>query len=323
MHASPPRRPDASDLIARPQDSILAEVRAARFRHGVRCPRCGCERVKRHGTFSGRERHYCRGCHRTFSDLTGTPAAYSKRLIEWPAFCRCFAASLSVRRSAVVVGVHTTTSFRWRHRLLDHARSCDDQMLSGRVELHTRWFAYSEKGRRRLERPARRSGARLFTPDAARGVDVVFACDERDVAVSALTPGYSTGAGVPSWKLESSLAARFSSDATLTAASRVMLGPARLVARRLRLLFDERLPGSTLDPLQAGPASPLRGVRAYVARFLYWLWRFRGVATRYLPNYLMWHRLLDGVPLRLVALRAMQWPLSVFPERAGDSPGVT
>jgi hypothetical protein len=37
----------------------------------------------------------------------------------------------------------------------------------------------------------------------------------------------------------------------------------------------------------------IQNVNAYDSRLKGWMFRFRGVATRYLPNYLGWHRMLD------------------------------
>ena len=38
----------------------------------------------------------------------------------------------------------------------------------------------------------------------------------------------------------------------------------------------------------------VQNVNAYHQRFKVWLQRFRGVASRYLPNYLGWHWALEG-----------------------------
>jgi len=42
---------------------------------------------------------------------------------------------------------------------------------------------------------------------------------------------------------------------------------------------------------------------------LSWIRRFRGVSTKYLANYLMWHRAVD-VPYRLgIERNVLRWPL--------------
>jgi hypothetical protein len=51
-------------------------------------------------------------------------------------------------------------------------------------------------------------------------------------------------------------------------------------------------------------------VREYRMRLYRWLKPFRGVATKYLPNYLAWHLAIDR-PLRnnMTAL-TLRWPLA-------------
>jgi hypothetical protein len=44
----------------------------------------------------------------------------------------------------------------------------------------------------------------------------------------------------------------------------------------------------------AAGAIHVQNVNAYHQRLRQWLSRFRGVASRYLPNYLGWHRTLDS-----------------------------
>jgi hypothetical protein len=53
----------------------------------------------------------------------------------------------------------------------------------------------------------------------------------------------------------------------------------------------------------------VRNAQSYGRRFKTWLRRFRGVSTRYLGNYLAWHRALDR-PERLALKNVvLRWPL--------------
>jgi hypothetical protein len=50
-------------------------------------------------------------------------------------------------------------------------------------------------------------------------------------------------------------------------------------------------------------------VTHYASRFRHWLLRFCGVATRYLVNYLGWHRLIDRSLTIQPEVAAMWWPV--------------
>ena len=82
------------------------------------CPDCQSTRIWRWGFKDGVQRFRCKDCGRTFNALTGTPLARLKRLDAWLAYCDALIAGLSVRKAALVVGVHKNTAFRWRHRML-------------------------------------------------------------------------------------------------------------------------------------------------------------------------------------------------------------
>lgn len=169
------------------RDALLNAVRMARFSHGLRCPRCGMGEVQRWGGFSGRQRYRCRCCLRTFSDLTGTPAAYRKKIALWVRYAGCLAESMSVRSAARALGIDPSTAFRWRHALLGQLAGRRAESLAGHIELGWVRFAYSQKGQRALDRPARHRGlapGREFLPPR---VSVAALCDRLGHAVTALS----------------------------------------------------------------------------------------------------------------------------------------
>jgi hypothetical protein len=75
--------------------------------------------------------------------------------------------------------------------------------------------------------------------------------------------------------------------------------------------FARRLKGSFHDARRAQPDSfaHVGTAQAYVVRLEEWMTRFRGVATRYLPNYLAWHRTVDRAWRQRTAAQMLRWPL--------------
>lgn len=246
------------------------------LRHGPHrppCPHCAHPRVHRWGGFAGRQRYRCVACRRTFSDFTGTPLAALKHIDAWPAFCRCALESRTVRDTALRIGVHKDTAFRWRHRLLAALDASDTAPLRATVTFGETWFPYSEKGRRPPERPAR-------SPESPTPVWVVVARDGAGRTASGvvgLRRPTATDLGL-------ALGARLSAATTL-ASPAGPYGAAGLLAVRLGLRYHR--PGSWTAEVQA--------LRAYTRALRRWSARFRGIATRYLAHYLAWHRFLDLV----------------------------
>lgn len=256
----------------------ISRFRRVRFPGGrPHCLYCATPRVQRWGCFSGRQRYRCTACGRTFSDFTGTPLAHLKLLDRWPAFCDCILASLTVRHAARLLDVNKDTAFRWRHRLLGALGASDTTTLRSNVVLQETWFAHSEKGSRHLDRPAR--SRRALHRSEITAVWVQIARDPAGRTASGVVGPRRPGPH----DLEALLIPRLHPDAELVSAIGYYGAPARMADRTGH--SHRRVPHH--DP-------ELSPIRAYVLHLHRWIRRFRGVATRYLDNYLAWHRLLTG-----------------------------
>lgn len=261
-------------------------IRSARFGSGLFCPRCGHRRVQRWGSFqcrSGRRHRYrCIGCGRTFSDFTGSPLAYLKLPEVWREFCDIALGAATIRRAARMLSIHTSTAFRWRHRLLNRLLATERVALGGEVSLDLEWLPFSAKGARQLERAPRR---RVFEGLSFETtvVWIVVACAENG----------------------SSFATRLGTQTPTSSRIHAVLDSrvdrrARLVAPRNRQIPFAPIAAALGISLDVGPSHAVwrssrcgaEPSRLYMVRVRRWLRRFRGVASRYLDGYLVWFRAL-------------------------------
>jgi transposase-like protein len=261
--------------------------RRLRFAEDLACPRCRSTRICRWGRFGWRRRYRCSGCRRTFSDFTGTPLAYLKRVDLWEPHARLALQSTTIRAAALRLGVHPTTTFRWRHRLLAGLHGTDRGRLTGRISVDLTYVAHSEKGSRSLTRPARRRGFRGFSWQGPVAW-VLAATDDL---------GRSTGSCVGPRQprideLVEALASHVAGGSTLLAQPN-RRGVLARTAGRLGLAFEDEL----ALPLHVGHRARPEHARVYLFRWKAWMRRFRGVATKYLDRYLVWFRLLERVRL--------------------------
>ncbi len=250
--------------------------RRLRFaRRSPPCVHCGASRVQRWGHFSSRQRYRCTACHRTFSDFTGTPLAHLKLLDRWPAFFECIQASLTVRSTGRLLGVDKDTAFRWRHRLLADLDASDTTTLHPSAVLIETWFAHSEKGSRSLDRPPRRR--RALHRNQITPVWVLVARDPSGRLASGVV-----GLHRPTHDdLAALLLPHLHPHAELVSTIGYYGAPARMADNT----------GHAHRRVQHHDPE-FRPVRDCVLGLHRWIRRFRGVATRYLDNYLAWHRLL-------------------------------
>ena len=264
-------------------EQCLALIEAAA--RGRPCPHCGCARVHRCGHANGLQRFRCLGCRRSHNALTGTPLARLRKRAHWLAYLQCVLASLTVRAAAAQVGVHRTTSFRWRHRFVPGAARARPATLADVVEADETYLLESQKGSRHLTRPARRRGSVSRQRGINRDHDCILVA--RDRAGSTLD--FHTGRGpVTAAQLDACLVKVLAPDAVLftdgAAAYRRFASRAGIEHAWVTASAGEHARGTI----------HLQNVNGWHARFKGWLLRFRGVASRYLAHYAGWQRMLDA-----------------------------
>lgn len=304
--ASSSPSPPASALA--PVEPLLARIRQIRFRDGLACPRCGSRHVQRWGRFSGRQRYRCRGpCGRTFSDLTGTPAAYIKKLDHWLAYAAGMLPGESLRAAAHRLHIHPSTAFRWRHRLLQGLRAADHESLVGRVELATRRILRSRKGERPdpsappWPRPPRRRGIPYLWPSELVA-GILLACDRQGHVVAGVLDAPLARLDELQRLLGGRLRGAPPGQPPVVLAPQGPLGTQAHFARSQNALYRDTRGGD--------PDLHVRTATAWGVRFHRWMRRFRGVATRYLPRYLVWHRWVDRSRSHPSLDPLFHWPLA-------------
>ncbi len=264
---------------------------------GRGCPHCRCLRVHRCGFASGLQRYRCLCCRRSYNALTGTPLARLRKKEHWFAYLQCVLDSKTVRAAANTVGVHRTTSFRWRHRFVPGAIRERPRRLSGLVEVDETYLLESQKGSRHMTRPARHRGGVAQRPGISREHDCLLIARDRDKA----TLDFHTGRGpIRLAQLKTCLT-------KILAPGAVLISDGAPVYRRFA--SDTGVKHSDVN-LRAGirvaGAIHVQNVNGWHSRFKGWLLHFRGVASRYLANYSGWQRLLDAHQM----ITPVQWLLA-------------
>ena len=264
------------------------------------CPHCHSSNVVLHGKdLNRRQRFKCRSCHRTFNIMTGTPMARARKPEKWGEYLGCMTEHMSVRKIAASgIGIHQVTAWRWRHRFLKGAANDNAPVLSGVIEADTTFFARSFKGSRgwtqgkppanRAVRPRGRgavkrgsshgqvpvltaldTGGGVFEAILTLPVNIEMALEGRIAAGSVLcsdgSPAYVTAAGRAN-------AEHYIVSVPVTTPPAIERHPVSEAARR---------PGR----LGLGRVSNHRQRLMQLVNE-----RCRGVATKYLGNYLGWHR---------------------------------
>lgn len=215
-------------------------------------------------------------------------------MARWLAFAQSLSEHETVREAAARCGVAVSTAFRWRHRFLRAARS-DQARLSGIVEADQAYVLESRKGSRLWSKPVGEAAAPARKPRKRGGKATKRGLSDQQVPV--LIAADRSGA---------TLSAVLEADNAMTLAR--VLGPA--VAPDAILVTDAdrslgacaRLLGLSHQPINHTRGERVRGelhiqtVNSRAERLKDMLRHHRGVATRYLGNYLNWFHLVTLNP---------------------------
>ncbi len=248
------------------------------------CPHCGHGQIARWGAASGLQRYRCAACKATFNALTGTPLARLRHKDKWLEYAGQMADGQSVRQSARACSVHRNTSFRWRHRFLALPDGQKATRLAGIAEVDETYFLESFKGRKRgMARAPRKRGGKA----AKRGLS-----DEQvPVLIGRDRTGNTTDFVLDKadrQHIEAALKPVLDKDAVLCSDGGKALAAAAkgmgVTRRPVNLSAGIRVVANVYH---------VQNVNAYDSRLKEWMRHFHGVATRFLPSYLGWRRMID------------------------------
>ena len=272
--------------------SLVVRERSATIKN---CPHCGFKASK-WGAKDGVPRFKCgnlakdpmgvKRCGKTFNALTGTPLAGLHQSNKHILNAKCMLDGLTVRETAKKLGVDKDTAFRWRHRFLANFAMHQPKILSGLVEADETFFLESFKGKRKL--PAGRVPKKRGMPAKQRGlskeqIPVLVARNRATGETLSIVVASRTAKHIGV-----ELIPRLAPDSELISdGARAYKTLARDHQIDLRIVPANKK-HKTVGSLH------INNVNAFDARLKGWMHRFRGVATRYLPNYLGWHRWLDA-----------------------------
>ena len=267
------------------------------------CPDCQQTAYSRCGHANGLQRFKCKACGRTFNSLTGTPLARLRLKTRWLAYFDCMRdAACTVKSAADKVGVHASTSFRWRHRFLKWTRLDRPARLEGIVEVNETALLESQKGSRTTGcAPRTRGGLASKWGFSKAHVNIVVARDRSGKTVDFIGGRGALTAAV----LHAHLLPKLAPDVLLVSDANAAY---KTFARQARIAHRSVMPR---QGMRVNGEVHVQNVDAYHGRFKGWLHHFRGVATRYLENYLGWRWAIDLGRIRS-AERFMRAALGVF-----------
>ena len=253
----------------------------------VSCPHCKDRRIKANGRLKGVQRYVCNGCHKNFSETTGKFWYNIKKKDKVNRYLFCLLSGYSIRKSAKETGISIQTSFDWRHKLLTSFGSVSPEEFQGILESDDLFFAYSEKGRRDLDRPARKRGAKASKAGISNEkVAVIASCDRsgnKDFKVA-------TRGRIGKSDLDTILQGKLAKVETLCSDSHRSYAAFAKGRELAHKKFNASKGQRAVDKIYH-----VQNVNNMDMRLRKFMESFNGVATKYLQNYLNWFLVLEKI----------------------------
>jgi transposase-like protein len=248
----------------------------------LKCPYCGSLKTVKNGhTKTGRQKYCCRKCNKSFSDTTNTIAFRSKKSYkQWNSFVSDTLELKSLRKSAAIIGISTTTAFSWRHKLLSTLSTFKKDFtgnLSSRIEADGMFFSINLKGTRPCNMP--RASKKNGNGKSKRGISnhkvcVFKAVDDNDNSLVEIA-----GLGPESIEMLMPFKDRFEKNSLLITDSKAAF--IEFAASRNMLL--DQIPSGFHTSNNGNTISTINGYHAQIRQYLS---PCKGVSTKHLQGYL-------------------------------------
>ncbi len=241
------------------------------------CPNCDSVDISRWGrTKQGIQRYRCKSCLKTFNALAGTGVYRMRMPDKWIQYTQLMWDGVSLRKSAALLNINLRTAFRWRHAFLKLPTSSTATEIAGIIEADETFVRESFKGQKKLPRKSRKRGG-----GHSRNVPVAIALNRTGDISEKILPRNTKK------EIQAFLKPLLTEGSVLCTD-----GNASYKGLNIDLDIDhKRLVGLDNQRVIDG-IYHIQTLNNYMMSWKNWMWRFRGVATKYLANYLGWYRFM-------------------------------
>ncbi len=237
------------------------------------CPRCRCEHVTKAGVHNGRQVYKCKNCKYQFRETAKSLVYHMHKYPLMLDYLKCMLEGKSLRACAREVGISLPTSFKWRHKILSAIQGLEGGInFSGITEADELLMQYSEKGRRYKSLEEKEQAMNNVHPNVA-----ILVMTDREGNLLFKHTGENR---VQNSHIKEELKHRVSENNLICFKPNEEFKQGVIESPSKKILVRGKTKGLTIYSVKIAEKK--------INNFLVWMTKFRGVATKYLQNYLMW-----------------------------------
>lgn len=260
------------------------------------CHKCGSTNIVKRGKANGLQRYWCKDCNCTFNLATRSILSYSKKEPEkYLKYIELMQYGVSIRKAAKICEISMKTSFRWRHKFLEGLKkNASEEKLNGIVETDGTFLTLSFKGSRVLPRDPHHRGHDV----KIRGISSEKVCINTACSREA-NPARSNIIAVPT-----NLGPENTKSVRELFSARICCKPDSILCSDKKVCYRNVAEDNHWNLLQFDSRKRdyigfynLSHINAYHQTLKDFLRPTKGVATKYLQNYINWCNYLKKTKL--------------------------
>jgi len=279
------------------------------------CPHCKSTHTIRRGIIKGVEQFTCKECKKHFRGSYGTALFRIRRKEKWQGYLRLMEQGYSIKKAAKELGISIQTSFDWRHKILSSVQSTLPVAIGGVVECDEFQLAESFKGQRKLDREPHKRGNDSSNHHSGK-VSVITAISRNEGEITAVVVAKK----ISSIEAEKALENRLEDNTTLITDENSAYNIVGEKNKGVTHIKINSVDNRTKKPKNKIHLQTVNNQHSQIRDFLK---PFKGVSTKYLPNYLNWFvyrhsqtanrdKLTDMLKTCIAAGTALIWLHNIF-----------
>lgn len=259
------------------------------------CPHCNSTKIIKYGKYKGLQRFKCLNatCKKTFSQKTKTFISHSKKAADlWAKYFVLMNNGYSLRDCSSILNINLATAFFWRHKILVTQNKNHYNTLKNYVEISKIMIKENFKGDKNAKNRRKEN------------VSVACAMDSNKTLLSKVISRYSLSLGSInkhfSYNIDNSSILASYNDRYLEIYSKqhnstVLPLPKDKISSIANDIKNNNLSNNNensiiaIKNLNSTIPTKCLFIHNFSLQIKKWLVRFRGVATKYLENYLNWN----------------------------------
>ncbi|MCJ8314850.1 MAG: IS1595 family transposase [Saccharospirillaceae bacterium] len=275
----PVQKQQAITSLNQQDNPILNRLAKENIQHS-KCIHCDSKRIKKHGKSNGRQRFFCNQCGKSFVCTRGTAFFYQHKPEHWQAYLELMLKRETIRACAEKIGVSTVTAFNWRHRYMQATQHTFEAKLEGIIEVDEMYFRESQKGNKKLTRPARKRGTNASTHGLNNKdwVAVLTAMDRNHHEYDHVLQQ------VNGTEINNCLGCKIVNESILCSDGQPAYNKICQEHHLHHVVLKHAQPHNTVFHIQ--------NINSYHSYLKQWMLQMHGVASKNLPKYLGWFRML-------------------------------